>query len=279
MNRTKFDEIKSILLTYKVEVNSIAKTYTSQLKRYKEAFNADYFEEKRNELRISEKAKLDSLRSATKSKLDATLTSIQSELHTWSADTSKLELIQSLGTVKAAGVKLSLPEISSLLDKSEGNYLAAKLLSQIAKESGYNVDFPCLEDYEKELRQVESSANTMLQCYCGSELELESLLSDNIQHGVSYGKYPAYILATSDAILKPDGVLDGATKLWSNNECLTVNEKTLSEVEMKHLDSLFDGYSGRISERTAELLKINPQLRESLLLHPTYEQFVPVDNN
>jgi len=276
MNRTKFDVIKSILVNYKVEVNGVGKNYINQLKRYRDAYNEEFFQEKKQELNASEKSKIDSLRNTAKSKLEIAFNEIRDELHIWSSDTSKLELIQSLSAVKTAGVHLSRPEIQSFLNKSEGNYLTNKLLSQISKENGYFLDCHDLEDYENTLKQVESAADTMLRCYCGSELEVKSLISENIRYGVSYGEYPSYILATADSVLKQDGAIDKAIQTWEQNTQLCIKEKTeLSQDEKTYIDNLYEGYNGKIADRTTELLRINPKLKESLVLHENYEQFVP----
>jgi hypothetical protein len=278
MNRTKFDTLRSILLNYKAEVNAIGKTYTAQLERYRQAYSTEYFQAKSQELKAAEKFKFDALRNTAKNKIRSIIEEIRNDLDVVVSNTDNLETLQTLATIKSMGTKLSYSELNSYLRKSNGSYAVNKILSDLAKESGFVIDFHGLEEYEKALKQVENGVNTLLNCYSGENMELKDWLGDNIVNGISYGSYQPYTLALADAVLKPGSSLDQATSLWEINSQLTIKQRDqLTAEEKVHIESLYEDHKGAIADRTKELLSINPALKEQLLLHERYSEFVPVE--
>jgi hypothetical protein len=276
MNKTKFNQIREILVNYKAQVNSIGKAYATQLEQYRHAYSTEFFQSRSQELKASEKSKIDSLRNTTKDKINTIIKDLRKDLQDMVTDTSGSEVIQSLGTIKAAGLKLSLHEIEGFLNKTNSNYLANKLLSQMAIDNGFIVRVPDLADFEKALSQVEIGADTLLNCYAGSDLQAKELLPHNIRFGVDYGAYEPYMVAMADIVLKQDGALEKAVSMWETNTKLTVSERNeLTAEEKVNIEKLYEGYNGNINERTQEIIKINPALKEQLLLHEKYSEFVP----
>ncbi|MDF2523651.1 MAG: hypothetical protein K0R31_1292 [Clostridiales bacterium] len=278
MNKTKFNQIREILVNYKAQVNSIGKAYATQLEQYRQAYSTEFFQSRSQELKATEKSKLDGLRNTAKDKVNAIIKDLRRDLQDMVTDTSGSEVIQSLGTIKAAGLKLSLREIEGFLSKVNSNYLANKLLSQMAIENGYVVKVPDLADFERVLGQVEVGADTLLNCYVGSDLQAKELLPHNIRFGVDYGAYESYMVAMADVVLKQDGALDKAVSVWETNVKLTVSERNeLTAEEKSHIESLYKGHEGAIADRTKELISINPKIKDELLLHEKYSEFVPTE--
>lgn len=278
MNRTKFNKIREILINYKADINGIAKNFTSQLERYRQAYSTEYFQSRSQELKAAEKSKIDVLRSAAKEKIQAIIEDLRGDIDSLVSDTGNLETLQTLATIKAMGTKLSYSELNSFLRKSNGNYAVNKVLSDLARESGYVIDFHGVEEYEKALKQVENGANTMVNCYSGANMELKDWLGDNIINGVNYGRHQTYTIALADVILNPENALDQAASLWESNSQLTINEHNgLTAEEKTHLENLYKGHEGAIADRTKELISINPELKDQLLLHERYSEFVPAE--
>lgn len=275
MNKQKFVEIKSILLSYKADVDNLLKNMINQDAQYKEIYSNSTYENMSASLKDTTKVKFDNLRKAAQQKTEKILIELKSDLRNWTSKEPDLMLLQTLSTIKTMGTKLSYSELQSYMDKSSGNYITMKILSDMAKDSGYYIQFENVEGFEKLLNDVEYQTDFMLKCYCGKNLEGQSMIGDNIVGNANYGKYDPWVLVVADTALKPDSVLERATNKWETAVPLTIEKRKLSEEEKIHIEELYKGHNGAIADRTKELISINPGLKDDLLLHEKYSEFVP----
>jgi len=116
------------------------------------------------------KQRQDGLISAARSKIAAAdkelsdsltqdhIPALRAALRDFVCETPDSAFVVLLRGFKDFDVKLSKMEIEALVERSEGNYAALRMLQTVAKKSGFDVSAPQAEDFTNDLRQIEQAA-------------------------------------------------------------------------------------------------------------------------
>lgn len=161
-----FSDIYNQISRYQASVSATLSGYEMDLKaaqsesaKYKD--EKDEFDIRKSNLVSAARSKI---READKTLHDAvTLDSVpklREALSNYVCKRADRGFVEVLRDFKDFGLMLSRSEIDALIRQADGSYTGLRMLSAVAEKSGFKLSAPSVDDYEKEITEIEKAVRT-----------------------------------------------------------------------------------------------------------------------
>lgn len=156
MIKYTFDAIRQAYSAYKTRVADILQKYRDGVAYARERYSAAVFQQEKEALMQNARADIEAADKQLHTSVNgASLPKLRRELDAhMSAPISDFGFLTTLRTYKDLGVKMQPSEIEAFIRRADGNYAALRVLDSIARESGYKIAMPTVEDYEADIRNL-----------------------------------------------------------------------------------------------------------------------------
>lgn len=196
---------------------------------------------------------------------------IKRDFKTWMCRPINADLLATLNCVRNFEMNLSKSELDVLASSASGSYFGTRIVSAIARESGYFIKVPDMNQYMQALHRAEVSAIGAVQNYAGdsdTEYSGRDLLSEWTNNGVIIGdgKVPAWLYVAAGNYLTKDESLPEVEKMW--NAASVPAELTLTQDEQKRVYDLIKDVDNEKAkrDRIEELKAIEPDIESKIAM-------------
>jgi len=275
-NKRHFQDLKTILNGYKKDIDTIMVDALQEDKGLKNVYSEEYYKQFTANRIANAKTTMDEKRETARSRVNTILKNLHNDVSTWVDSDVDQNLLNRLQIIKTAGIKLSYSEIKLMAEQSKGQYLPLKILEDLAGRNGYLLQAPNAEHYLKEISDIERGCNTLINTYCGENAEGVKLLPHNIVNSIDYGQYAPWLCVNASYILKSGNDIDKAMEHWGDTITHVESKTSLTDAETDYIEGLYKNHKSDIANRTKELVKINPALKQQIALSE-YAEFLPVE--
>lgn len=179
--------------------------------------------------------------------------------------------LATLNCVRNFEISLSKSELDVLASSAGGSYFGTRIVSAIARESGYFIKVPDMNQYMQALHRAEVLAIGAVQNYAGdsdTEYGGRDLLPEQTNNGViiNDGKVPAWLYVAAGNYLTKDESLPEVEKMW--NAASVPAELTLTQDEQKRVYDLIKDIDSEKAkrDRIEELKAIEPDIESKIAL-------------
>lgn len=217
---TMIKKLEKVLQEYGKKIDEIQQSYQTKKAYIGQNFKGEYYQSSLSLAKAEAEKEINAQKEATKG-------SVESIFNEWKkrVDNMVISDAEKLVTLQGyRGIQLSATEIEALAKANQGDYMAMKLLSQLASDNGYNLRYTSVEDLQEAITELESKASAFLKSYGGTK---ETKTYDNLLITVQAHPFEAY------------------EELF-NSSSLSVTNKpraTLSQEQVETVKSLFEGCS------------------------------------
>lgn len=182
-----------------------------------------------------------------------------------------MAIIDRMKAVKDFGCKLSKTELEGFAETANGNYVALSCVERLANENGYQMSFPDVPEYEKDLAEVEQFF-AVPSLWGPTEFTHEAVVcSPNVvYHGVDHGRPNAYQIALAQSLAA--GAADKLNEMstrWGDvhyelTESETAVEDTNAQPKTPAVESIPEDTVELVRERAAEQAAVAKTAKEAL---------------
>lgn len=181
-------------------------------------------------------------------------------------------MIQVLNCIDSFGLRLSLSELKIIESSARESYWGIRIFTGLAQKSGYQVNVPTVDSYQKALETARSNAKLAIRAYAGSPDEGypgKDLLQKWENKGSVMGEYQHYHTFFAANFLHEGGELDRLEEMWGEARAPMVyrlNEREAEQVKKVVGNIMHDG---EVDKKAAqELIKKDPDFKDKLQSMP-----------
>lgn len=181
-------------------------------------------------------------------------------------------MIQVLNCIDSFGIFLSLKELKIIESAVRESYWGTRIFTGLAQKSGYQVNVPTVDSYQKALETARSNAKLAIRAYAGTPSEGypgRDLLQKWESRGIVMGEYEPYHLFFAANFLHEGGELDRLEEMWGEARAPMVyrlNESEVGKVKKAVGNIMHDG---EVDKKAAqELIKKDPDFKDKLQSMP-----------
>ena len=158
-------KLEKVLQEYSKKIDEIQQSYQTKKAYIGQNFKGEYYQSSLSIAKAEREQEINAIKEATKGNVNRIIDELKEKVDNMViSDAEKLATLQGY-----RGIKLSATEIEALAKANQGDYMAMKLLSQLASDNGYNLRYTSVEDLQEAITELESKANTFLKSYDGTK--------------------------------------------------------------------------------------------------------------
>lgn len=149
-----FDPVKKTVIDHIAAVKKHCLTYQNTVDQAK--IFADHIQQQKTEAaKVQLKMSLISENERFKADYDAAIQALSGKLtETITASTVPDGLLNQISTMKTLGIRPSRRELEAMVEGANGSYMGIRAVAELAKGSGFKVDFLSPDDLESDLKEV-----------------------------------------------------------------------------------------------------------------------------
>jgi hypothetical protein len=249
-----FQNLTNILKDYKAQVDVNIKVRDETIQKanadYKDAFLTQTIEAAKSDFtRYFESQRIQHMKDAT-SEISALRQQVKDKASKFNPDT-----INEVLALK--NIKLTPAEIKMFSEKYKGDYMAQRILSEIAESSGYRLNTVFADTLLDVIDQADALCANFIEGYDGNE----------------------YKNLYTMIVCQKKNPLETYEKAFDNDIVPCVVKKELSESQMQVIHKMFSDCSSEedYQNRAKEISSISGDLKESLQASEEYSKYVEPD--
>lgn len=267
MSKTRFSEIKEIVKKYQKKADGHISTYCEKMENARNRYSPQVFTQQSADIWAYHSGVLSSERNSAMNDIDAIADDIRSNFKKWMIKPVDADLLRTLDSLRNYEIKLSRSELDVLREEVNDSFFGLKILSEIAKESGFYIKTPSMSDFMNKLNSAVDSAKTAIECYSGAApFPGKDLLGTWKVGGMDYGEFPTWKRLYAFNYLEKDTTLQEAEKAWAEASVPATLELTQSE--QKRIYDLVGNIENEKEkrDRIEEIAAVEPDFKEKLSL-------------
>lgn len=266
---TKFEKIKQLIVEYQKTADRHYADYQAKEKRarekYSEAgFQSEFIQKVWPEMAGKIWAECDD----TIRKVEEVFDEIEQNFKKWMMEPLDESMIQVLNCIDSFGLFPSLKELKIIESAVRESYWGTRIFTGLAQKSGYQVNVPTVDSYQKALETARSNAKLAIRAYAGAPSEGypgRDLLQKWESRGIVMGEYEPYHLFFAANYLHENGELDRLEQIWGTARAPMRYSLTTAEAEKvkKSIEGVMkDGELNK--EDTKKLIEEQPDIKDRL---------------
>ena len=159
-------KLESILKNYGKTVDQAQQKYDSDTKYIKDNYLGELRKQQLTQITVGHEKTVYDAQESTRKSVSDTIVLLNEKVGKM-ASTSNLEAMNELNALR--GLKLSKGELGSLAEKYKNDYMAMKLLSSLANESGLVMKYTSVDDLSEMVQELSETSKTFIKNYNGTK--------------------------------------------------------------------------------------------------------------
>lgn len=174
-----FTSIKDAFETYIRTVTDIFAGYRKNVESARNTYKPDVFENNRAAFARNAQERIQTADEKLHREVGEALVPLRAEIQKYATAAAPRDFVDVLRDINDFGLKLTRSEMRTYLIKANGNYMALRILAEVARKSGFELKYPSVEDYEAELDKIQMLVRVpVMYAPDGYLQEAEELLPD-----------------------------------------------------------------------------------------------------
>jgi len=159
-------KLEIILKNYGKTVDQAQQKFDTDTKFIKENYLGDLRQQQLTQIIAGHEKTVYEAKESTRKSVAETIVQLNEKVGK-TASTSNLEAMNELNALR--GLKLSKGELGSLAEKYKTDYMAMKLLSSLANESGLVMKYTSVDDLSEMVQELSETSKTFIEKYNGTK--------------------------------------------------------------------------------------------------------------